>query len=406
MSSTTFLYRFFPFLFIYIASIGVIFPKGSVATQLIGSFILLTTFYYFISNYKSTKLFNILLAFLIYISFLSIFSSKFLYSLSNIASAAIWMFILPISFFLINNMTKFRRLLNSIALIGVLYILNIIISTVFGITGKSYSREIFQVGNIFTEGLNSMAYILIATPLILHLRPKNKRLIFIIAIIIFILVFVQLKRISILAVIIGLMIQVVYSKNRISIVLGLVVSVLVMLVAYPVYENALNLQYKVRERRLTTVNIEEEGRYQETFHAINETIFSNDLKLFLFGKEVFNSPGNYANGKYGPRMIHNDYNMILHGSGVIGLLLFISWPIPLYLFYRKIKITAQYSFQDKRLFDILSVLFINLIIIGYLISLSGSLKGVLFNSIRVALMGSILRLFYEYSCKTLLKLNE
>lgn len=303
-------------------------------------------------------------------------------------------------------MTKFRRLLNSIALIGVLYILNIIISTVFGITGKSYSREIFQVGNIFTEGLNSMAYILIATPLILHLRPKNKRLIFIIAIIIFILVFVQLKRISILAVIIGLMIQVVYSKNRISIVLGLVVSVLVMLVAYPVYENALNLQYKVRERRLTTVNIEEEGRYQETFHAINETIFSNDLKLFLFGKEVFNSPGNYANGKYGPRMIHNDYNMILHGSGVIGLLLFISWPIPLYLFYRKIKITAQYSFQDKRLFDILSVLFINLIIIGYLISLSGSLKGVLFNSIRVALMGSILRLFYEYSCKTLLKLNE
>lgn len=406
MSSTTFLYRFFPFLFIYIASIGVIFPKGSVATQLIGSFILLTTFYYFISNYKSTKLFNILLAFLIYISFLSIFSSKFLYSLSNIASAAIWIFILPISFFLINNMTKFRRLLNSIALIGVLYILNIIISTVFGITGKSYSREIFQVGNIFTEGLNSMAYILIATPLILHLQPKNKRLIFIIAIIIFILVFVQLKRISILAIIIGLMIQVVYSKNRISIVLGLVVSVLVMLVAYPVYENALNLQYKVRERRLTTSNIEEEGRYQETFHAINETIFSNDLKLFLFGKEVFNSPGNYANGKYGPRMIHNDYNMILHGSGVIGLLLFISWPIPLYLFYRKIKITAQYSFQDKRLFDILSVLFINLIIIGYLISLSGSLKGVLFNSIRVALMGSILRLFYEYSCKTLLKLNE
>jgi len=316
------------------------------------------------------------------------------------------MLILPSSFFLINNLTRFKKLLNSIALIGVLYIANIIISTVFGITGKSYSREIFQVGNIFTEGLNSMAYILVATPLILHLRPRNRRLIFIIAIIIFVLVFVQLKRISILAILTGLMIQILYSKNRISIVLGLVASVLIMLVAFPLYENILSVQYKARERRLTTVNIQEEGRYQETFHAINETIFSNDLKLFLFGKEIFNSPGNYANGKYGPRMIHNDYNMILHGSGIIGLMLFIAWPIPLYLFFRKLKITAQYSFEDKKLFDIISVLFINLIIIGYLISISGSLKGILFNSIRVALMGSILRLLYEYSKKTLKRLKD
>ncbi len=406
MNSATFLYRFFPFLFIYIASIGILFPKGSVATQIIGTSILLTTFYFFITNYISTKLFNILLIFLLYISFLSVFSSRFLYSLSNIASAAIWMLILPTSFFLINNLTRFKKLLNSIALIGVLYIANIIISTVFGITGKSYSREIFQVGNIFTEGLNSMAYILVATPLILHLRPRNRRLIFILAIIIFVLVFVQLKRISILAILTGLMIQILYSKNRISIVLGLVASVLIMLVAFPLYENILSVQYKARERRLTTVNIQEEGRYQETFHAINETIFSNDLKLFLFGKEIFNSPGNYANGKYGPRMIHNDYNMILHGSGIIGLMLFIAWPIPLYLFFRKLKITAQYSFEDKKLFDIISVLFINLIIIGYLISISGSLKGILFNSIRVALMGSILRLLYEYSKKTLKRLKD
>ena len=406
MSSTIFLYRFFPFIFIYIASVGVILPKGSIATQVIGTLILITTFYHFVTNYKSTNLFNILLTFLLYISFLSIFSSKFLYSLSNIASAAIWMLILPISFFLINNMTRFRRLVNSIAFIGVLYVVNIIVSTVFGITGKSYSREIFQVGNLFTEGLNSMAYVLVATPLIIHFRPKNKRLIFILAIIIFVLVFVQLKRISILAVLTGLMIQIIYSKNRISLVFGLVASALIMLVAFPIYESILSVQYKVRERRLTTVNIEEEGRYQETFHAFNETIFSNDLKLFLFGKEVFNSPGNYANGKFGPRMIHNDYNMILHGSGVIGLLLFITWPIPLYVFYRKMKILAKPSFEDKRLFDIMTVLFLNLLIMGYLISLSGGINAILFNSIRVALMGGILRIFYEYAGQTAINYKQ
>ena len=137
-----------------------------------------------------------------------------------------------------------------------------------------------------------------------------------------------------------------------------------------------------------------------------ETIFSNDLKLFLFGKEVFNSPGNYANGKFGPRMIHNDYNMILHGSGVIGLLLFITWPIPLYVFYRKMKILAKPSFEDKRLFDIMTVLFLNLLVMGYLISLSGGINAILFNSIRVALMGGILRILYEYAGQTAINYKQ
>jgi hypothetical protein len=334
--------------------------------------------------------------FLIYLFCLIPFSSNIIYSLSNLASTTIWILILPVSFLVIDTGLKFKKLINSIAFIGVLYILNIIISTLFNIKGKSYSGEIFDVGNVFTEGLNSMAYLLTASPLILHLNPKHKRLILILSVVIFILVVVQMKRISIIAIVAGLVINLFMSRSRINIFYGLIISSLFMFVAYPLFENTLQKQIKARERRLSTENIEEEGRYQETFVVIDEIIFSGETRLIFFGKEVFNSPGNYANGKYGRRMIHNDYNVILHGAGLIGLMFFIFWPVPLFIFYKKIKISAKIYFEDKKLFDYMNVTFISFLIIGYILSISGGVNAILFNSIRMAVLGAILRVFFEY----------
>ncbi|MCF8410865.1 MAG: hypothetical protein K9G31_06160 [Crocinitomicaceae bacterium] len=317
------------------------------------------------------------------------------------ASTTIWMLILPISFLIVDSIAKFKKLINSIALIGILYIVNIIISTLFNIKGKSYSGEIFDVGNVFTEGLNSMAYLLTAAPLILYLNPKHKRLIVILSVIIFILVFVQLKRISIIAILVGLLLNLFFSRNRINILFGLIISSLFLFIAYPLFENTLQKQVKARERRLSTQNFEEEGRYQETLVVLDEIVFSGNPALLFFGKEVFNSPGNYANGRYGRRMIHNDYNVILHGSGVVGLILFIIWPLPLFVFYRKIKDYAKFNFEDKKLFDYMSVTFVSFLIMGYIISISGGVNAILFNSIRMAVFGAVLRIFFEHSKKHL-----
>lgn len=382
-------------------SIGIILPRGSAATQTIGILFVLVTFYIFIKEYKSIKLFTALYLLIIYLYCLIAFSSNFFYSLSNLASTSIWILILPISFLVIDSLAKFKKLINSIALIGALYILNIIISTLLNIKGKSYSGEIFDVGNVFTEGLNSMAYLLTAAPLVLYLNPKHKRLIVILSVVIFILVFVQLKRISIIAILVGLLLNLFFSRNRINIFFGLILSSLFLFIAYPLFENTLQKQVKARERRLSTQNFEEEGRYQETFVVLNEIVFSGNPALLFFGKEVFNSPGNYANGRYGRRMIHNDYNVILHGSGVVGLILFVIWPLPLFIFYRKIKIYAKFNFEDKKLFDYMSVTFVSFLIMGYIISVSGGVNAILFNAIRMAVLGAVLRIFFEHSKKHL-----
>ncbi len=399
MKPEVFLYRFFTALFIYIMSVGVILPRGSIATQISGIIFFIFTFYHFVNLIKPTKQFNLAIFFLVYLSILVVFSSNFLYSLSNLAATAIWIMILPISFLSIDSLEKFKKLINSIALIAILYIINILLSTFLGIKGKSYSGEIFDVGNVFTEGLNSMAYLLVASPLIIHLNPRYRRWIILIAVIIFILVFVQLKRISIIAILIGFIVNLIYSGSRVNILFGLIISGLMILVAYPLFEDTLDKQIKARERRLSTENYEEEGRYQETLVVLDEIVFSSNPKLFFFGKEVFNSPGNYANGRYGKRMIHNDYNAVLHGSGIIGLFLFIFWPIPLFLLYRKIRTIAKYEFEDKKLFDFIATTFISFLVIGYVLSISGGINAILFNAVRVAVIGSSLRILYEYYIK-------
>lgn len=383
-------------MFLYIMSIGVVFPRGSIGTQIVGIIVFLSTLYFFIKTYKPIKLFGILYLFIAYLSVLVLFSSKFIYSLSNLTSTVIWMLILPLSFFIITDLEKFKKLINFTAIIALLYIVNIVLSTTFNIQGKSYSGEIFDVGNVFTEGLNSMSYLLVASPLIIYLNPNYKRIIIIISIIIFILVLVQLKRISIIAILVGFVINLFYSGNRINIFFGLIMSFLLFFIAFPLFESTLEKQVKARERRLTTQNIEEEGRYQETFVVLDETIFSGQSKLLFFGKEIFNSPGNYANGKYGKRMIHNDYNAILHGSGVTGLILFLIWPVPLFIFYRKIKTMTKFQFEDKKLFDYMKVCFISFLILGYILSISGGVNAILFNAIRVAILGGILRIFFEH----------
>ena len=93
-----------------------------------------------------------------------------MYSFSNYLSTLIWTLILPISFASINSLDKLKKLVNSISFLALLYILNILICTALGIKGKSYSGEIFQTGNVFTEGLNSMTYILLLTPLTIYLK--------------------------------------------------------------------------------------------------------------------------------------------------------------------------------------------------------------------------------------------
>ena len=91
----------------------------------------------------------------------------------------------------------------------------------------------------------------------------------------------------------------------------------------PLYINYLEESYATRSKQLYGISddaetMEIEGRYWETEAVIN-AIKNDDLMHTLFGSEIFNE-FDYFKTK---RMLHIDYNVILNGTGIIGLFVFL-----------------------------------------------------------------------------------
>jgi len=146
---------------------------------------------------------------------------------------------------------------------------------------------------------------------------------------------------------------------------------------------------ELREAKFSSdYNIEEEARYKEVPFVIDEILLSSDLKLMLFGKELFNSNGNYADGLFGDRRLHVDYIGILHGSGVIGLTLY--FLVYLFIFkrfrflYRKNRTLSK---DEKATYK---GLFYSFLITSLIISLSGQMYEITFRTMIFFTLGIIL----------------
>jgi hypothetical protein len=69
------------------------------------------------------------------------------------------------------------------------------------------------------------------------------------------------------------------------------------------------------------VNVEE-SRFIE-YELIYYDMFIDNAYSPWFGFELLNSPGNYGNGIFGDRSLHSDLPVIIHSSGIIGLMLYL-----------------------------------------------------------------------------------
>jgi hypothetical protein len=94
--------------------------------------------------------------------------------------------------------------------------------------------------------------------------------------------------------------------------------------SYDLYSEKLIERIAAREKSIEE-GIENEGRVIE-FYGVSEIIFSFDEPFTsLFGKEMFNTAGHYRiNNTIVDRKIHNNFNLYLFNTGLIGFLLFIA----------------------------------------------------------------------------------
>ncbi len=394
--TTSFLFYYFIIIyFIYVALSGILFPKQSYPSYAVNGFFLLFTIYVTFKYVEIKKFMIPMYLFFIYLLILIFFSSNFFYSAQTYIKTLIPALFLPISFTFIKDIDRLKKFNKILLLFICLYLINFILTNFLNIGRSPYSRLdsdfSLHVGNIFTEGLNSIAYILVILPLILYLDKKHKIFIIYLGVLALIALLLNLKRISITAVFIGYFLLIFFSKRKSYFLKSMLPIVLILLILYPFYKEPLQYQLLNRSDRFTEDFYENEGRYIETRIVWNEVLSFNSITKSFFGKELFNSPGNYGGGIMGERQLHVDYNQLLNGAGIIGLIWYFYYHYIILKYYIKLKMRIKETYNY---IDILNGTFISVFLMSFIISFSGSFGSVIFNTIRHIYLGAIIGIFY------------
>lgn len=319
-----------------------------------------------------------------------LFSSDILVSSSISFKIIMSMGAFVLGFNHINTFAQLRKLNQSILIVYLLLAFNFLISNVFKIGRGVYDDSgSFLVGNL-RDNWNVFTYSLMLLPLLLlqfEKKSKIKYITIILFIICAIILFLSIKRTAIAGLVVGLLIYALLNLNLGKLLKRAVYIVVFIVLSFLLYGDLFLQRLDARSDRFESNAIEREGRYQETFYVWEEVLnFENPVKS-IFGFEAFNSSGNYANGRFGERNLHVDYNLIVNTIGLFGLFLYLLF---FYQIFRKFKLIKSKSKIPLFLYKPLIGVFFALFSVQFLTSFGGQMYAVTFRTIIFIYLGAIL----------------
>ena len=300
-----------------------------------------------------------------------------------------------IGFHLFNRPDELRKL--SVSIIGVYFILaaNFILSQVFGLGESVYSEESdFRVGNL-DDSWNVFTYSVLLAPMVLHFvgqRSWLKWMTYGGAVANALLVFISIKRIAILGLFTGTVIRWLYALQIGRIVKSLALLAIGVALLYPFFGEMIEKRLQARSDRFETGALEREGRFLESQYVWESALSFDEPAKSLFGLEGFNSVGNYADGRFGDRQLHVDYNLIVNTIGLVGLVLYLAMFVQFGL--RMHRIRKFVEMQPAMRAMLLSVFWM-LLLNQFITSFAGQMYHVSYRLIVFVVMGSILGTFYS-----------
>lgn len=334
--------------------------------------VILYLFRYFIKIDTTSK---VILLFVLYLYSLSFFSSNLPLSFSMTVKVSIGLLVFLVGKQFFNSSYQFNRLLTYYKYLFIILILSIIISNITGMGDIGYADEAERSTTMLFGGIGVaitkllIIPVLIAPVYLFHVKEERKRIIIIVMIFAgIVLTIIAFKRSSTLALIAGALVYALLMKKS-KIFAPIVYFALFVFITLPMYQDYLMESYISRESQLyyvskEAVSIEREGRYWETLNVI-EAMKKDDLAHKVFGSELFNE-FDYFNVT---RMLHIDYNVILNGSGIFGLLLFILIHL---LILRKAWVF--YKQAPNPYLKLISISVISITVFAIFISLGGSIR--------------------------------
>ncbi|MFM7317404.1 MAG: hypothetical protein ACKO5E_10685 [bacterium] len=296
-----------------------------------------------------------------------------------------------IGYRLFNSTEQLRRLSVSVVWIYFILAINFVLSQVFQLGQSLYSEDSnFRVGNL-DDAWNVFTYSVLLAPFVLHFLNDRKTLrwlTYVGSVMNGLLVIISIKRIAILGLITGTAIRWMNGTRLKMILRSLLILLIGVALLLPAFEETIAKRIEARSDRFEAGALEREGRFMESQYVWEEVFsFDNPAKSFL-GLEGFYSVGNYAEGRFGERQLHVDYNLIVNTIGIVGLILYLA------IFFQLAKKMRRLKRDVSGTGVILHSTFWMLLLNQFITSFAGQMYHISYRLIVFVFMGAILGTLY------------
>ncbi len=331
-----------------------------------------------------------------YALIISLISTDLVASFLNTLKIIIPIFTILIGYHFFDTKEKIMHLAKSMKLVLLIVIINLVISTVFGLGSSRYTEEgeeeTFYMGQL-SDHWNMFTYAILSVPVLLHFEEKKGKIyISILAFLNAILILLSIKRIALVGLFGGGLINAFMTLKTKVILKFTFMGAIVMILSYPIYGGMLNERFEARADRFEEGSMEKESRYLETFYVWGDAFSFKTLDKSLFGMEAFNSAGTYAGGKFGDRQLHVDYNNILNTIGIVG---FIIYFIMFFQIWRSFKTSLKGLLIEDKFSKTMRSIFFSFFIMQFITSIAGQMYNITFRMIVFIFLGAAMGYFNQ-----------
>lgn len=279
----------------------------------------------------------ILFGFIGYLLCLVLVSSNLQYSFWQLLKVSTGFLMYPLAFVYIKTPEDFDKLMKSLLTGCAIIITNFILAQIFKIGESPYFGGMIYVGAGLVQITYVLAYMMIMSPFLMD-SPNNmrKRITYMILGGGLIELLLTFRRSSLLAVLAGTLAMALTAGYRKQV---LKVMAIAMVVLGLFYTQKAEMVDQMIEKRL---NLETEltsrgGRVHEFTH-IAKPFQELNIKRILIGEEIFNTINlrEFIVGNGKGRPLHIDFNILLHGSGLIGLLWYLYFHLRIWRSHRRV----------------------------------------------------------------------
>lgn len=329
---------------------------------------------------------KIIPVFLIYLALLIPFSSSnIVVSFISYIKLFISLMMFPLGFHYIRTIDNLKRLNTSLIIVAFVICFNLIISQFYNLGQSAYVKDSFYTGGADTAITISLAIVVLMSPLIYPLyKTKSSRIITIIILVLAVaFIIVNFRKGAIIGLLGGFFIYGIFTSGKMKLFKYVIPFLCVFFVISHFFGTVFQERFEARTDEKHS--LQREGRYLETLVVWDE-FCNKSLKHSLLGSEPFNSA--YY---FGRRSLHVDYNVLLHGTGIIGLSMY------LLIYLTIIKLFIKYNELDKKTlyFKEMRAVFFSIITAALLIGFSRGLGSIGFQSILFLWLGAIIGISRE-----------